>query len=99
MSKISEMKSYRAVDGTTWGVDAKLPGASNALIIFHHPDGRSARKDRYAWLNWHGVEAERVNTRIDLDKVRGALDEGTIRELFTRSMIVDAGKGPAFSPA
>jgi hypothetical protein len=31
--------------------------------------------------------------------VRAALDDATIRALFTRSMLVGSGKGPAVSPA
>jgi hypothetical protein len=99
MSKIENMREYRAADGTTWGVDAQLPGASNVLVLFHHPDGRTARKDRYAWLNWQGSEASNVQTRVDEKAARAALDARTVEALFVRSMLVGSGRGPGFSPA
>jgi len=99
MSAIKDMKSYKAGDGTNWGVDVQLPSSSSVLVVFHHPDGRTARKDRYAWLNWQGAEANNAASSVSLDKVRASLDDATIRALFTRSMIIGAGKGPAFSPA
>jgi len=99
MSNRSEMRTYRASDGTHWGVDVQLPGASNALIVFHHPDGHTARKDRYAWFNWSGPEASKVNGSVDIDTVRRALNDENVRELFTRSMLVGNGRTPSISAA
>ncbi len=95
MSKISDMKAFRTPDGTEWGVDVQLPSSSNAMIVFHHPDGRTARKDRYAWYNWRGPDANKVNQSLGVAQVRAALDEPTIRDLFRRSMLIGSGL-PAF---
>jgi hypothetical protein len=99
MSKRADMQLYKAADGTHWGIDVQLPGASNVLVLFHHPDGQTARKDRYAWLNWQGSEASDVQTRVDIDAARRALDRATIEALFTRSMLVGNGRTPGFLPA
>jgi hypothetical protein len=99
MSRISEMKSFRSPDGTNWGVQAELAGASNALIVFHHPDGRTSHKDRYAWINWHGPEASNVQANIHLDAVRAKLTDALLESLFRRSALIGGGRGPAFSPA
>jgi hypothetical protein len=99
MSRISEMKSFQSPDGTTWGVQVELAGASNALIVFHHPDGRTSRKDRYAWINWHGPEATNVQGQIDLTAVRETLTDTRLASLFRRSALIGTGRGPAFSPA
>jgi hypothetical protein len=93
------MRLYKAADGTHWGVDVQLPGASNVLVLFHHPDGHTARKDRYAWLNWEGSEASNVQTRVKPEAARAALDAATIEALFTRSMSVGNGRTPGFLPA
>ena len=98
MSKVSEMKTYRAADGTHWGVEVQLPGYSSALIVFHHPDGRTATKDRYTTLNWQGPEASNVTTTLDRARVRETLDDVTIARLFRQSVLIGSGV-PAFSPA
>jgi len=95
---LKEMRSFRTPDGTRWGVDVQLPGASNAMVVFHHPDGRSARKDRYAWYDWHGAEASDVRANIPIAKIRQALTERDLTDLFQRSMPIGTGR-PAFAPA
>lgn len=93
------MKSFVTPDGVNWGVEVQVPGASNALIVFHHPDGSTSRKDRYAWLQWKGPEADNVTTRIDIDKVRGSLDQKTMEDLFMRSMRIGDASGPGILAA
>lgn len=81
--------TYTTPDGTTWSVDVELTGASAALIVFRHPDpATSSRKNRYAWLNWQGAEANDVRANIDPRAVRAVLTEEKIAELFRRSMPV-----------
>lgn len=96
---MKSMKSFVSPDGINWGVEAQIPGASNVLIVFHHPDGSTSRKDRYAWLDWHGAEASDVVANIEIDKVRAVLDQKTIEDLFKRSMIIGSGYGPAIIAA
>ena len=80
-----KMKPVHGPDGTPWGVEVKLPGASNAMIVFHHPAGKTARNDRYAWLNWSGPEARSVTSRVSAQKVLEKLDDENLAGLFRRS--------------
>ncbi len=98
MSKIADMTPFRTPDGTDWGVEVELPTPSNAMIVFHHPDGRTSRKDRYAWLDWRGPEANNVTAHVPNTKVRAALSQTVLSELFEKSMPIGFGR-PAFSPA
>lgn len=98
MSKTKNMQPFRTPDGTDWGVDVQLPGASNAMVVFHHPDGRSARKDRYSWFEWHGPEAAAPASHLDIAKVRQALTAAKVADLFRRSMPIGTGI-PAFPAA
>jgi hypothetical protein len=82
------MKTYQSPDGVLWGVKVDLPGSSNAMVIFRHPDGGSSRKDRYNWYISRGPEARSVTSRLSKDKVMAALDETTLAQLFRRSMRV-----------
>ena len=80
-----KMKSFHSPDGTHWGVEVKVPGASNAMIVFHHPAGKTARNDRYAWLNWSGPEARSVTSRVAAGKIMEQLNEENLAGLFRRS--------------
>jgi len=90
-----KMKPFRGPDGTSWGVEVKVPGASNAMIVFHHPAGKTARNDRYAWLNWSGPEARSVTSRVSISKIAEKLNEENLGGLFRRSMPISR---PAVSP-
>ena len=54
--------TFTAPNGVLWGVQVDLPGSSNAMVIFRHPDGRTSRKDRYNWYISRGPEARSVTT-------------------------------------
>jgi hypothetical protein len=82
------MRSITAPDGTPWGVQVQSPGASNAMVVFRHPNGRTARLDRYAWYIWHGAEAHDVRARLDPKTVLDAVSDGDLLRLFRRSMPV-----------
>jgi hypothetical protein len=84
------MKIYTAPDGTNWGVTVQVPGSSNAMILFRHPDGRTSRLDRYNWIISRGPESRSVTSRLSVDKVLEQLDAGTIMRLFQRSMPVSS---------
>ena len=98
MSSIKNMTPFETADGTRWGVEVQLPGSSSANIVFHHPDPSTSRKDRYARFDWRGPEAANVVGRLDAARVRAALSDATIAELFKRSMPIGWG-APAFAPA
>ena len=95
---IKNMKPFQTADGTLWGVEVQLPGASSANIVFHHPDPATSRKDRYARFDWRGPGDALFNGRLPIAKVQAALSDALIAELFTRSMPVGFG-APAFAPA
>jgi len=92
------MKPFDTADGTRWGVEVQLPGGSSVNVVFHHPDPSTSRKDRYVRFNWRGPEAGDVRSRLDIAKVRAALSDATIADLFKRSMPIGWG-APAFAPA
>jgi hypothetical protein len=82
------MKAFTGPDGTNWGVEVQVPGASNAMIVFHHPGGKTARLDRYAWDIWSGPESRSVTSRVSVEKVMEQLTDEKLRVLFRRSMPV-----------
>jgi hypothetical protein len=92
------MKPFQTADGTRWGVEVQLPGSSSANVVFHHPDPSTSRKDRYARFDWRGPEASNVTETLSADKIRSALTDARIAELFKRSVPVGSGK-PDFPPA
>ena len=87
------MRAFTSPDGIHWGVEARAPGASNVMVVFHYPDKSSARRTRYAWLNWEGAEARNVTARLDSKKIVEGLDEDHIALLFRRSMAVAGAAG------
>ncbi|HEY0995156.1 MAG TPA: hypothetical protein VGD77_04130 [Gemmatimonadaceae bacterium] len=82
------MNSYRDSNGVNWAFQVTLPGSSNAMIIFRHPDGQASGSDRYNWIISQGPEARSVTSRLDPEKVRKQLTEAQVRKLFERSMPV-----------
>jgi hypothetical protein len=83
-------KTYRAPDGVVWGVEVDLPGSSNAMILFRHPDRTSSHLDRYNWVISTGPEARSVTSRLEPARVLEGLDDEDIAALFRRSMRVTA---------
>jgi hypothetical protein len=82
----SARRTYVGADGTTWAIDVRNPGSSNALVVFSHPDPRRTRESRYAHYIWQGVEAQNVSGRIDPVAVLALLDDAALARLFRRSM-------------
>ncbi len=83
-----QIRPFRGPDGTNWGVEVQVPGASNAMIVFHHPGGKTSRLDRYAWDIWSGPESRSVTSRVAPDKIMQSLTEEKLELLFRRSMPV-----------
>lgn len=81
-------KMYRSPDGTEWNVQVQMPGSSNAIVLFRHPDGSSSHRDRYNWFISTGPEARSVTTRLSPDAVMEKLDPAVLTKLFSRSMAV-----------
>ena len=88
------MRVFKGADGTKWGVEVKMPTASNAMVVFHHPGGKTSGLDRYAWHQWHGPEARSVTSRVDDDSVMKVLSDDVLALLFRRSMPISAGSSP-----
>lgn len=82
------MRTFQSHDGILWKVEAALPGSSNAMILFRHPDGDSARQDRYNWFISKGPEARSVTSRLSPERVMEHMDDAMIARLFVRSMPV-----------
>lgn len=80
------MKIWRSPDGIEWTVEVDLPGSSNAMVIFRHPSGKSARLDRYSWFISNSPEARSVTSRLSPKKVEELLTEATLAQLYRRSM-------------
>jgi hypothetical protein len=93
---MAKPRSFSGPDGTSWKVDIQSPGSSNAIVLFRHPDGRTARLDRYAWYITRGAEAHDVTSRLDKARVLDSLGDADVQLLFRRSMPVSTDRrGPA----
>lgn len=94
------LRHFRSPDGTVWRVAVRAPSSSNAMVVFHHPDGSTSRKDRYAWHVNYGAEARDVTARLREPEVLEALTEENLVLLYRRSMpisthvpVPESGKG------
>ena len=83
-----KMRMFQSPDGVIWGVDVDLPGSSNAMVIFRHLDGESARLDRYSWYISNGPEARSVTSRLSRRKVLESLNDSDLARLYRRSMSI-----------
>jgi hypothetical protein len=82
------MRSYRSPDGVVWNVKVDLPGSSNAMVIFRHPNGQSTRLDRYNWFISNGPESRSVTSRLSPKTVMESLTDADLERLFRRSMAI-----------
>ena len=80
-------KEFRAPDGATWTVEVTNPGASNAIVVFHHPSGHT-RNDRYAWYLAPAAEARKVTATLDKADVLGRLADRDLQRLFRTSYAI-----------
>jgi hypothetical protein len=62
------------------------------MVVFRHPDGRTARLDRYAWYITRGAEAQDVTARLDRRAVLDSLGDADVQRLFRRSMPVSTDR-------
>ena len=80
-----QKRVFTSPDGIPWHVDVTSPGASNAMVVFRHPDGRTTQLDRYAWFISHGAEATDVTARLNRGRVLESLAAADLQPLFRRS--------------
>ena len=91
-------RAFTAPDGTTWGVEVRTPSASNAMIVFVHPDPQSSMRNRYAWWLSAGPESRDVQARMTPKHVMSSLTDTDIAALFKRSMPISS-QVPRWEPA
>ena len=84
----SKRRVYEAPDGTPWCVEVQNPGASNAQVVFLHPDPRRTREHRYAHHIVRGPESQDVTGRVDPRATLADLDDAALARYFRRSMII-----------
>ena len=84
-------KEFRSPDGIPWRVQVTNPGASNALVLFRHPDALTHR-DRYSWYLAKGPEARNVTGRLDPASVLESLTDRELQRLYRTSFDVNADK-------
>jgi hypothetical protein len=89
---MAQRRTFTGPDGTTWRVEVTSPGSSNAMVVFRHPDGRTAQLNRYAWYITRGAEAHDVTARLDKRAVLDSLGDADIQRLFRRSMPVSTDR-------
>lgn len=92
------MRVFQSPDGTLWSVEVSMPGSSNAMVVFMHPDGRTARRDRYNWFQSKTPEARNVTSRLDPGKVLESITDAQLALLFRRSMLISAADNPLGIP-
>jgi hypothetical protein len=76
----------------------QLPAHSSAQLVFRHPDARTSRLDRYAWLNVDRAEARDVTARLRPKDLLDALTDDDLERLFRRSMGISAASDPLIPP-
>jgi hypothetical protein len=91
-------RTFTSADGLVWRVEVRQPGASNAMIVFRHPDGATSRLDRYNWYNSTAPESKNVTARLDPDAVLQVLTDAELALLFRRSMLISAADNPLSLP-
>ena len=92
------MRVFQSSDGIRWGVQIQSPGASNAMVVFHHPNGRTARLNRYAWVQVGGAQTQDVTSRVNPASVLASLTDRDLARLFRRSMRISAAANPLNVP-
>ena len=80
------MREYETPDGIRWKVVVKLPSHSGAMLVYQHPDGRTSRLDRYAWIN--SMQTTDPRERLSAEDVMNRLTDADVARLFRRSMLV-----------
>ena len=93
---LSKRKEFTAPDGRRWQVEVRLPSASNAMLVFHHPV--SAGGNRYAWYNSAAPESRDVKARLEAQQVIDSLTDADLARLFRRSMPISS-QVPRLEPA
>jgi hypothetical protein len=91
---MSARRGRRFVDpgGRSWFAEVRLPGASNAMVVFHDEGGQLPA--RYAWHIWRGPEARSVTSRVPAMRVLESLTNDDIALLFRKSAPISTPRAP-----
>lgn len=96
--KAKNVRQFVDAQNIHWTVAVRLPGSSNAMIVFHRVGALTSREDRYAWYQADVPEARSVTSHLDAGAILGSLDEDRIARLFRQSMRVSAASDPLGTP-
>ena len=91
-------RTFLDAAGFSWNVQVKLPGSSNAMIVFHRIGAPNSRSDRYNWYQSDSPEARNVTAHLDASAVLGSLRDEQLALLFRRSMLISAASDPLGVP-
>ena len=64
------------------------------MVVFRHPNSRTARLDRYNWIISRRPESLDVLARIEPREALSDLSELEIAALFRRSMPISTSRAP-----
>ncbi len=95
--RASATRAFRAPDGLAWTVVVQTPGASNAVVVFRHPDRARSASDRYATWVSRAPEASDVTARLTPAAVLAELADADLVQLFRKSIPI-ASQTPRFEP-
>jgi hypothetical protein len=94
----SATRAFAAPDGLTWTAEVRVPSASNAMVVFLHPDTTTTARNRYNWYLTAGPESRDVRARLTAQQVLEALTQSDLVRLFRRSMPITS-QVPRLEPA
>lgn len=80
------MREFQSPDGIRWRVAVSLPSHSGAMLVYQHPDGKTSKLDRYAWIN--SAQTTDPRQRLSATDVMDRLTDDDLARLFRRSMMV-----------
>ena len=84
------MREFRSSDGTRWLVEIRGLGASNAMVVFKHPDAGTSARNRYNWYLAPPSQARDVTERLTPKQVLDSLSDTELARLFRRSMAISS---------
>lgn len=98
MAKAKPERTFTDLEGNRWRVEVRLPGSSNAMVVFRLLGAANSRQDRYAWFNSDSAEARSVTSHLDGREVLRGLTDDALAVLFRKSMLIAAASNPLGIP-
>jgi len=91
-------RTFTDVEARNWTVEVRLPGSSNAMVVFRLVGAPNARQDRYAWFNSDSPEARSVTSHLDASDILRSFTDEQLALLFRKSMLIAAASNPLGIP-